>query len=296
MSEGRDQPRLARLAEAAGPTLLDLHADPDHHRSVLTMAGESEAVLEAVRSLARVAVAEIDLRQHRGAHPRFGALDVVPFVSLVLERPPPGRLALERAGGWRAAPAPDPVPAIDARQRFARWAGAQLELPCFLYGPLPDGSERTLPEVRRRAFTDLAPDFGPPAPHPTAGAVAVGARGMLVAYNLWIAQGEPALAKAVAAQLRQPAVRALGLELGDRIQVSCNLVDPLIVGPAEVYDAAARLLATAGAGIAGAELVGLLPMAVLERVPANRWEELGLSAEATIEARLAGGFPTTRRR
>lgn len=300
LSEGRDRSRLARLSAAAGPLLLDLHADPDHHRAVLTLAGEPEALLEAVRALARAAVTEIDLRGHRGAHPRLGSLDVVPFVPLVRRRlPTPVGGPGPSTGRWRLTPAPDLAPAIEARGRFADWAGGQLALPCFLYGPLSDGSVRTLPEVRRRAFVDLAPDCGPPGPHPTAGATAVGARHVLVAYNLWVAGGGPTLAGAVAARLRGPAVRALGLELGDRVQVSCNLLDPAVVGPAEVYDLAARLLEEAGAGVAGAELVGLVPATVLERVPTHRWRELDLDAGATIEARLEGGpptVPTTRRR
>lgn len=297
LSEGRDRARLARLSAAAGALLLDLHADPDHHRAVLTLAGEPEEVLEAVRAMARIAVAEIDLGRHRGAHPRLGALDVVPFVPLGRRRPPGSR------GGagvpevaWRLDPAPDLAPAIAARGRFAAWAADELALPCFLYGPLPDGSVRTLPEVRRRAFADLAPDCGPPEPHPTAGATAVGARPVLVAYNLWVEAGEPAVARAVARRLRGPAVRALGFALGDRVQISCNLVDPSIVGPAEVYDRAARLLEQSGARVGGAELVGLLPAIVLERVPAHRWRELDLDAGATIEARLEGGPPTTRPR
>src|SRR5688572_13947872 len=155
VSEGRDLAALSRLADAAGRDLLDVHTDPHHHRSVLTMVGE-----HAPRAVAALAVELIDLRHHDGVHPRFGAVDVVPFVPL--------------SGALMAD-------AVRARDEFARWAAATLDLPCFLYGP-----ERTLPEVRRGAFRTLTPDMGPPAAHRSAGAVAVGARPLLVAYNLWL--------------------------------------------------------------------------------------------------------------
>jgi glutamate formiminotransferase len=167
--------------------------------------------------------------------------------------------------------------AVAARDAFAAWAGRELLLPCFRYGP-----ERTLPEVRRRAFVDLEPDTGPPTPHPTAGAACVGARPFLVAYNVWLAEPDLDLARRVAAAVRSPAVRALGLACGGRVQVSMNLIVPFTVGPADAFDAVA-----ARAPVAGAELVGLVPAAILDRVPAGRYEELDLGAERTIESRLA---------
>jgi glutamate formiminotransferase len=154
ISEGCRRDVLDRLARCAGDHLLDVHTDPDHHRSVFTLAGPD--VEEAARSLATAAVDAIDLRTHEGAHPRLGAVDVVPFVPL----------------------GPTPFPdAVAARDRFAAWAGASLHLPCFLYGP-----ERSLPDLRRHAFRTLRPDAGPAEPHPSAGACAVGARPVLVAY------------------------------------------------------------------------------------------------------------------
>ncbi len=251
VSEGRRRPVLDTLAGAAGPGLLDAHSDPHHHRSVLTVVGE-----DAARAVARAAVAAIDLRRHAGVHPRLGALDVAPFVPL-------GDQTLAEAAA--------------ARDRFARWLGAELRVPTFLYGP-----ERTLPDVRRAAFRELAPDAGPIRPHPTAGACAVGARPPLVAYNVWLADADPARARAVARAVRDPAVRALGLRVGARAQVSMNLVEPATVGPAEAYDRVAAL-----APVAGAELVGLVPQAVLDAVPPERWAALDLAADRTIEARLA---------
>jgi glutamate formiminotransferase len=277
VSEGRDQRVVRALADACAPVLLDVHADPGHHRSVFTLAGPPAAVQESVRSLARLAVAALDLSAHHGAHPRFGVIDVVPFVPFVPFVP------LDRA---------ELGSAIDARDSFAAWASTTLGLPCFLYGPMPDGSNRPLPEVRRRAFHDLAPDLGPRVPHPSAGAVAVGARRVLVAYNLWLAGVDFSTARRVAVELRGPSVRALAFELPAGVQVSCNLLDPMEIGPAEIYDRTlAQLRAIGSEGkesgvIRRAELVGLVPAAVLARVPPDRWLELDLGPERTIEARL----------
>ncbi|MGQ0615907.1 MAG: hypothetical protein ACT4PW_02780 [Acidimicrobiia bacterium] len=254
VSCGSDGPALTAIAGAAGPALLDLHRDAGHNRAVLTMAGPH--VEAAARSVAATAVAVLDLRTHRGAHPRIGVLDVVPFIAL--------------SGSTAQA-------AVVARDGFARFAGTELDLPCFLYGP-----ERSLPEVRRLAFGALAPDTGPARPHPSAGGCAVGARGALVAYNLWLADGELGRARQVARSLRGPAVRALGLSVGDGVQVSTNLIDPAVVGPADVYDAVA-----AAVPVARAELVGLVPRWVADTAPRQRWPELDLAEERTIEWRLA---------
>ena len=273
VSEGRDAEVIAAIARAGSEALLDVHTDPDHHRSVLTLAGPGARLEDAVRAVARATVQHIDLRHHDGVHPRLGALDVVPFVPL-------------RPDGSPGRPGTDLGSAIEARDRFATWAGAELALPCFLYGP-----ERTLPEVRRGAFGRLAPDTGPTRPHPRAGACAVGARHVLLAYNVWLATPDLAVARAVASEIRGPAVRALGLAVGTATQVSCNLVDPFVVGPAQVYDAVRRLAEQSGTEVARAELVGLAPAAVVEAVASTRRAELDLGPEKTIEALLSGpGF------
>lgn len=267
VSEGRDGAVLAALGDAAGDCLLDLHRDPDHHRGVLTLAAPEPAEVEqAVRAVAAEAVARIDLGHHRGAHPRFGAVDVVPFVPLVDGSPLTGPGGLE--------------PAVAARDRFAAWAAERLGLPCFYYGP-----ERTLPEVRRGAFVTFPPDAGPRRPHPTAGACAVGARPALVAYNLWLVEPDLEAARRTAARLRCPQVRALGLAVGGAVQVSCNLLSPLVVGPADVADDVADILGPGA--VARAELVGLAPAAVVAATPPARWAELDLDPGRTVEARLA---------
>ena len=254
VSEGADPAVIEAVARAAGDALLDLHVDRHHNRSVLTLAGPD--VEDAARAVAAEAVRRIDLRLHVGVHPRLGAVDVVPFVPL------------------EGASIDD---AVAARNRFAAWAGEELGVPCFLYGP-----ERTLPDVRRHAFTGLAPDTGGPVAHPTAGAICAGARPVLVAYNVWLADGaDVGAARRVAREIRGPGLRAIGLDVGGRAQVSMNLVDPYRVGPADAYD-----LVAARAAVDRAELVGLVPAAVLDSVPADRWAQLDLSAAKALPPAL----------
>jgi glutamate formiminotransferase / 5-formyltetrahydrofolate cyclo-ligase len=255
VSEGRDAAVVHALAASAGRDLLDVHTDPDHNRTVLTLVGE-----DAPRAVAREAVARIDLGVHAGVHPRIGAVDVVPFVPL--------------AGATMAG-------ARHARDRFAHWLAGDLQVPVFLYGP-----ERTLPEVRRGAFAALAPDVGPARPHPTAGGAAVGVRPVLVAWNVWLAEPDVALARRVASAIRGPHLRALGLAVAGGAQVSMNLVTPEVVGPAEAWD-----LVAGHAPVDRAELVGLVPAAVLARTPRHRWRQLDLSDDRTIESRLGAVRP-----
>ncbi len=174
--------------------------------------------------------------------------------------------------------------------------GESLDLPCFLYGP-----ERTLPDIRRHAFSSLDPDTGPRVPHPTAGACAVGVRLPLVAYNVWIADGggrdgrSPtalSVARAVAARLRGPSLRSLGLPVSVGAQVSCNLIDPWGTSLADLYDTVATETRAAGCSVVRAELVGLLPESTLRAVPRRRWRQLDLGQDRTIEFRMAEqGFP-----
>lgn len=251
ISEGRQLDVVEAIGAAAGRDLLDVHTDADHNRSVLTVVGT-----QAPRAVARAAVELLDLRTHQGVHPRIGVVDVVPFVAL---------------DGSTAAQAQA------ARDEFCAWAGQELAVPCFRYG-----SERTLPEVRRGAFTTLSPDCGPTASHPSAGAMAVGVRPVLVAYNVWLAEPDLAQAKAIASAVRSPSVRALGLQVGHEVQVSMNLIDPQVTGPGAATDLVAER-----ATIARCELVGLVPRWVLLAEDPGRWDNLNLAEDRTIEARLA---------
>jgi len=262
LSEGRDPSLLAAFRTETAGVLLDAHADRYLNRSVLTLAAEPDALHGAVCGLARLAVATLDLTRHAGAHPRLGVVDVVPFVDL------------------SDPAAPFTARSLAARDRFAHWAATELGLPCFLYGP-----ERALPDIRRAAWRGLGPDRGPARPHPTAGATCAGARGVLVAYNLVLGTGDLALARRAAAAVRRPGLRALGFAVGARVEVSCNLTDPYRLGPVAAYDAVAA--AVGAPAIAAAELVGLLPEAVLRAAPPGRWAALGIGPERTIEAALA---------
>lgn len=250
LSEGQDEALVKQLGGAADGALLDIHLDPHHNRSVLTLIGE-----EAPRAVAKAAVERLDLRRHQGVHPRIGVVDVVPFVPL---------------DGATLADA------VAARDRFATWIAEELGVPAFVYGP-----ERSLPDVRRTAFRSLTPDTGPGEPHPSAGAVAVGARPLLVAWNVVLAQPDLAVARRVAAALRGPHLRTLGLQVGDEVQVSMNLIAPDVLGPAEAWD-----LVAAETRPRRAELVGLIPRSLLERTPTQRWAQLDLAADRTIESRL----------
>jgi glutamate formiminotransferase len=276
VSEGRDDAVLRALARACGPSLLDLHVDTDHHRSVFTLAGPGPLdAAEAVRALAREVATRVDVSRHTGVHPRLGALDVVPFVALA------GR------------PIRD---AVDAARRFAKWAARELDVPVFLYDAASDGA-RTLPQVRADAFTRLAPDTGPETPHPTLGAIAVGARPPMIAVNCELDTDDLALARAIATQIRErdgglPGVRALGFALTGparsqpRAQVSMNLVDLDRTGLQAACDAVRARARAAGHDVTRVELVGLVPADELARCDDEFVAFAGLGADRTIEGRL----------
>jgi glutamate formiminotransferase len=273
LSEGRRGDVLERLADACRPDLLDVHTDEDHHRSVFTIAGpRADRVEAAVRRLATAAAAHLTLAAHEGVHPRIGVIDVVPFVAL--------------------PPTPEAI-AVAAATAFARWIGETLSVPAFLYD-LADPEHRNLPSVRRDAFTTRVPDAGPAHPDPRLGACAVGARPPLVAVNVELDRDDLELARAVAHEVRErdgglPGVRALGLPLAsrDRAQVSMNLVDLGATGLESACLAVRDRLAARGVGVARVELVGLLPAAVLDACSTAFREWSGISADATIEARVA---------
>ena len=271
VSEGRRAEVVAAVADACGAALLDVHTDPDHNRSVLTLAGAADVVAASASALARAAVERIDLGAHSGVHPRLGAVDVVPFVPL--------------DGGTLE------VAAAVARDWGERVAG-ELAVPVFLYGAA-DPAGRSLPDVRREAFGERGPDFGPSEPHPTAGDVAVGARPVLVAINCELGTGDVAVARAVARMVRErdgglPGVRALGfaLESKGRAQVSMNLTDLQATGVEAACEAVRRAVVERGGDVTAVELVGLLPGTELDRCSEEFLAWSGLSPEMTIEARL----------
>jgi glutamate formiminotransferase len=276
ISEGRRPDVIDGLVAACGgideAALLDVHTDPDHHRSVFTLAGaDAGAVLSIAVALTRAAVRAVDLSTQDGVHPRFGAVDVVPFV------------AYDEA---------DDAGAIRVAHRFGTVVAAELALPVFFYDSA-DPSGRPLPEARREAFRTRPPDLGPPIPHPTAGGVAVGVRPVLVALNCELDAGAGVEhARAVAAAVRErngglPGVRALGFWLArrSRAQVSMNLVDLATTGVEAACDGVERQARQRGFGVSAIELVGLLPEEELSRCSTEFLARAGLRPELTVEAR-----------
>jgi glutamate formiminotransferase len=277
VSEGRDLEVLDALVTACGPSLLDWHADTDHHRSVFTLAGPGSRDVEASsRALARFAARHIDLTLHRGEHPRLGAVDVVPFIPL-------GTTSAE----WEQA--------VEAAHSFARWWSDAHGVPCFMYGDA-DPERRDLPSLRRNAFKSRSPDYGPSLTHHTLGATAVGVRKPLIAVNCELMTGDGTIANQIVRKTREstgglPAVRALSFYLAEtkHVQVSMNLVDLDRTGLEEAVLHVRDLARAAHTEVASVELVGLVPGRELERCTEDflRWADI--ADDAAIEVRIALG-------
>lgn len=270
---------MCAAVTGSGSALLDRHTDVDHNRSVLTMAGPATVIAAAATELAVCCIDLIDMDAHAGVHPRIGALDVCPFVPLGFEDIHAGL-----------------VTALEAARNAAHGIGA-LGIPVFAYDRLsPDGV--SLPHVRRDAFGGIAPSWGPPDPHPRAGATAIGVRDVLVAFNVDLS-GEGAevalpVARAIAAEVREagggPAgVRAIGLELAQqgRVQVSMNLTRPWECGIGTAWRAVAEAAERHGVEVGAGELVGLVPARSLDDAGAEILERCAITPERTLEAALA---------
>ncbi|WP_420635525.1 glutamate formimidoyltransferase [Candidatus Palauibacter sp.] len=269
VSEGRDEARMTGFAEAvaetAGVELIHRSSDPDHHRMVLAYLGPPEAVVQATMGLAAAVYGSVDLRRHRGAHPRVGALDVVPFVR---------------------GPGCGEVEALAACRSFGAWAAAR-GIPVFFYERAAASCERaSLPRIRSGQFEGLAsklarpewrPDLGPPAPHPSAGAVVVGLRAPLVRFNVNLGTRDPGPARRLAGAIREsggglPYVRALGISLKRRglTQVSLNLTRYAVTSVDTVYDRVAEGARAEGVMLAGSEFIGPVPAGALRGVDIER--------------------------
>jgi glutamate formiminotransferase len=262
-SEGRDDAAIAAIAAAFAPAvLLDRHTDAVHNRTVLTLNAGPRELVGALVAGAGACVERIDIGAQRGEHPRIGALDVCPVVWVGAEARPLAReLALETA-----------------------LAIGDLGVPVFLYGELASDPPRAERAFFRRGGSaalaermrsgELRADFGPAEPHPTAGATLVTARPPLAAFNVELDTADTAVAVAVAAELRESGgglggVRAIGVDLGDRAQVSTNVHDPVAVPLAAVIERVRLLAAEHGARPVAAEVVGLVPAASLRDLPAD---------------------------
>jgi glutamate formiminotransferase/glutamate formiminotransferase/formiminotetrahydrofolate cyclodeaminase len=286
-SEGRKTETVDQLASAISsvPTacVLDTHIDPDHNRSVITFVAAPEKIVEAAFNAVTLATKLIDMRQHTGVHPRLGATDVLPFVPLTGVTMT-DCVALAHQAGERIA--------------------SELSIPVFFYERAALRPDRVnLEDVRRGALELLreqiavdpnrAPDAGPLLVHDTAGAIAVGARPFLIAFNINLRTTDVLVARRIARTVRArhgglPFVKALGFELSTRglVQVSMNIVNYEVTGITQAYEAVRREVELAGVEIAGTELVGLIPEKALDR-NAEYFQKLeNFSEDKILEHRL----------
>ena len=286
-SEGRNQTTVRALVNAVesvpGVWLLDHTMDRDHHRSVLSFAGEPDAVVEAAFRTIRVATDLIDLRKHKGVHPRVGATDVVPFVPL------------------RGTTMQD---CIHLAKRLGQWVGTELEIPVFLYEQAALHRDHApLESVRRGGLQGLAfrmasdpdwtPDFGPFRLHKTAGALVIGARPPLIAFNVNLRSTDLSLARSIAKDIRQsngglPHLKAIGVELASRqmVQVAMNLTDYIITPLHVAFEAVRTLAATHGVEVAGSEVIGLVPQAALVQAAGHSLALEQFDSTQVLEMRL----------
>jgi glutamate formiminotransferase len=285
-SEGRRAGVIDEIAAAVtrvdGVHLLDVQSDVTHNRSVVTFVGHEGPIAEAAFRAVETAAALIDLNQHQGAHPRFGAADVVPFVPLRSEEMPI---------------------CVEVARVLARRIAADLEIPAYLYedaARVP--GRRNLAAIRGKGFEELReaiaadparrPDEGEPRVHPTAGAVAVGARFPLIAFNVNLDSNDLELAQRIAREIRERdgglrCVKALGLALEDGVvQVSMNLTDYRVTSMADVVGTIGERAAVAGVAIRESEVVGLLPQDALVRLAQMALYATGFTRDQVLEAQL----------
>jgi glutamate formiminotransferase/glutamate formiminotransferase/formiminotetrahydrofolate cyclodeaminase len=286
-SEGRNAETIRALIDAVQAVprvaLLDHTKDADHHRSVLTFAGAPDAVAEAAFQAAKKATALIDLRRHQGGHPRVGATDVVPFVPL------------------RGATMED---CAAVARRVGERIGRELGIPVFLYEQAAAKPDRArLETIRRGGLEGLAhrmetdpgwaPDFGPRRLHPTAGATVVGARRILVAFNVNLETRDLDLARAIAKTVRQsngglPHVKAIGVPLAGRglVQVAMNLVNIEETPVHAAFEAVRREAEKRGVRVAGSELIGLVPRQAVLRAEARGISIQAFDPSKVLETKL----------
>ena len=288
VSEGRRPEVVAAMAAAIsavpGVHLLDSSSDASHNRSVFTFAGDADGVSRAVLALFERAVADVDLRTHRGEHPRLGAVDVVPFV------PIQGVTMAE---------------CVALAKRVGAAVAERFHVPVYLYEEASNNPARkNLEDIRRGEFEGLAakmttdgwaPDFGPAAPHPTAGAAVIGARMPLIAYNINLATDRLDVAKKIAAGIRQSSggfryVKAAGFRLEARgiVQVSMNLTNYEKTPIFRVFETVKREAERYGVSVLESEIVGLVPAGALHAVAEYYLQVTGFNANQILENKLRG--------
>lgn len=292
-SEGRNLETVQALAAAVsgvpGVCLLDQTMDPDHNRAVLTFAGKPDAVAEAAFCAVKRAKDLIDLRSHRGEHPRVGATDVVPFV-------PIKGVTMEDC--------------VALAQGLGQRIGSELEIPVFLYQQAAARSQQTnLEEIRRGGLVALthrmetepgwSPDYGPAKPHPTAGVTMVGARLPLIAFNVNLMTHDLNIAKAIAKKVRYssgglPCVKAIGVRLASRglVQVSMNLTDFEQTSIETAFETVKREAGACGVRVLESEIIGLVPQKALHQVIQHRLQLTKFDTSQVLETRLAEALKT----
>ena len=297
VSEGRRLDVVERLANALtaapGAHLLDRTSDASHNRSVFTVAGDHEAVVAGLEVMVALAIDEIDMDSHEGEHPRIGAVDVVPFVPL-------GDTTMDQC--------------VELARSFGRQVAARWDLPVYLYAQAAMRPDRVrLADVRRGQYEGLkteitqngrGPDLGPARMHPRAGAIAVGARPFLIAWNINLETDDVELAKRIARRVREsggglPRVQANGFRVEEperghpvRAQVSMNLLDFRVTPIWRVWDAVVGLAGEDGVRAAESELIGLAPLAALLDIA----DHAGALPDAPVERRLAAAAGAIRLR
>ncbi len=277
-SEGQDPAVLRALVDAIaavpGVAVLGSEANADHHRSVVTLAGPAEAVMEAAIRAVGTAAELIDLTQHQGVHPRVGAADVVPFVPLE------GATLIE---------------CVDIAHRAGAEIWRRFRVPVYFYEAAALHVERQhLEKVRRPGFDGLPPDVGDLPGHPTAGAAMVGARRFLIAYNINLATADLTIAKSIARKIRGssggfPFVKALGLHLpsAGHAQVSMNLTNYTEIPLERLYETVRQEAGRFGTAIAGSELIGFVPRQAYEMAPLFFQRTRGFDESRIVETRIA---------
>jgi glutamate formiminotransferase len=260
VSEGKNRAVIKAIADAVrqieGVRLADIHADPDHHRTVFTILGEPDAVETSVLALIEASLSRINMRRHQGVHPRIGAVDVVPLVPLK-------GMAMQEA--------------VARAHRIGREAGERFKLPVYFYAEAALRPERRrLFDLRRGEYEGLRsrladpewqPDAGPSIFNARSGAMAVGARELLVAFNIWLRSKDLDVGKAIASVVRNelPALQAMAvrLDLRECIQISMNLTDYRRTSLKDAFEAVSREAARRGINIKQSELIGLTPREAL---------------------------------
>lgn len=283
MSEGRRGDVIDRLADAIrstdGVRLLDRTSDVDHNRSVFTYAGDPDAVVRATHALIDLAYREVDMNAHTGEHPRLGAVDVVPFIPLA-------GVTMEEC--------------IELAHRFGREVAQRHQVPVYFYAKAAKTPERVrLPDIRKPEYEGLAalldtthvPDAGPSRMHPTAGAIVVGARPFLIAFNIELDSTDLKLAQRIAKEIREssgglPAVQAKGFVLTGppRVQVSMNLLDHTVTSLATVWREVETRATAAGVKVLRGELIGLIPLDAVLQVAADSLKLEGFTRDRVIES------------